>query len=226
VPKWGVRGTDLLTYYQGSYSPPRKAIKREPEVINLITPPRPKRESSELMEALGPFEFQFTLDADEDVLSTASAPRYSASLHDTDADGETDSDYVPDRIVIDSDDEVEAKPAHTEWLNPAYQSYVKRGPFAITKAIAVSRIEYADFLPDYIPIPEERTAYIFDLRDSSFDIDRHGKAMTADALLKSRCQDSWTGPTGAGDSTVDIDVFENFIPEIVGPITCRRSRLT
>lgn len=55
---------------------------------------------------LGPFEFQFTLDADEDVLSTASAPRYSASLHDTDADGETDSDYVPDRIVIDSDDEV------------------------------------------------------------------------------------------------------------------------
>ncbi|KAL1703607.1 hypothetical protein EV121DRAFT_271024 [Schizophyllum commune] len=169
-------------------SPPRKAIKREPEVIDLITPPRPKRESSEPMEALGPFEFQFTLDADEDVLSTASAPRYSASLHDTDADGETDSDYVPDRIVIDSDDEVEAKPAHTEWLNPAYQSYVKRGPFAITKAIAVSRIEYADFLPDYIPIPEERTAYIFDLRDSSFDIDRHGKAMTADALLKSRAE--------------------------------------
>ncbi|KAG6822148.1 hypothetical protein H0H92_015062, partial [Tricholoma furcatifolium] len=69
--------------------------------------------------------------------------------------------------------------------------------------------------------PRVKTAYIVDLRDPKFDYVVKGQLLSADALIKNKDQDSWTGGSGGGakDSKPMFDIFTG------EPIPCRRSHL-
>ncbi|KAL1722303.1 hypothetical protein EV715DRAFT_287324 [Schizophyllum commune] len=220
-------------------SPPRKAIKREPSFIDLTESPTifVKDElpftavpDADVMEALTPY----MTEDDTDLPVSRPPSSASSSIFDTDGEWEPDPEYMSsDQSIANDDDGSLLSPglytktaSLTEWLDPRYHSVAIDMPFAITKSFSVERVEYADFLPDYIPVPRMHTAYLFDLRGPEFDLKKDGRLMTADALIKNKCQDSWEGGTGTGDSSVEIsEVFELFIDEVDGPVRCRRTRL-
>ncbi|KAJ7181385.1 hypothetical protein C8R43DRAFT_969056 [Mycena crocata] len=110
----------------------------------------------------------------------------------------------------------------TFWMDDGMSSQVRIGEFHVTNSVTVQRVEYLNWLPSILPIPEITTAFVVDLHDPKFNItDSDGQLYTVDALIKTRSDnDSWIGGTGRADSHVMV-TFEPDEP----PILCRRSRI-
>ncbi|KAG6819655.1 hypothetical protein H0H93_009829 [Arthromyces matolae] len=124
--------------------------------------------------------------------------------------------------VEDEESEVEhRKPSSTVWLDPDVQSEISLRRRKLNRQLEVEQVEYVSGLPSYWPIPHVKTAYIVDLVDSKYDHLVKGQLLSADALIKNKDQDSWTGGTGAGarDSKPKFDIFTG------EAIPCRRSHL-
>ncbi|KAG6818252.1 hypothetical protein H0H93_006537 [Arthromyces matolae] len=124
--------------------------------------------------------------------------------------------------VEDEESEVEhRKPSSTVWLDPDVQSEISLRRRKLNRQLEVEQVEYVLGLPSYWPIPRVKTAYIVDLVDSKYDHLVKGQLLSADALIKNKDQDSWTGGTGAGarDSKPKFDIFTG------EAIPCRRSHL-
>ncbi|KAJ7087038.1 hypothetical protein C8R43DRAFT_310073 [Mycena crocata] len=115
----------------------------------------------------------------------------------------------------------ELQESDTFWMDDGMSSQVRVGRFRVTNSVTVQRVEYLNWLPSILPIPEITTAFVVDLHDPKFNItDSDGQLYTVDALIKNKDNDSWIGGTGRADSHVMVS-FEPDEP----PILCRRSRI-
>ncbi|KAF8219819.1 hypothetical protein L208DRAFT_1382878 [Tricholoma matsutake] len=97
-----------------------------------------------------------------------------------------------------------------QWLDPEIVSHVSVGTVCLNRQLVVERIEWLSELPTYWPVARQKTAYI---------VDDKGELLSADALIKNKDQDLWTGGTGEGDSKPSFNIFTG------EPIPCRCSRL-
>ncbi|KAJ7663311.1 hypothetical protein DFH06DRAFT_1395515 [Mycena polygramma] len=114
------------------------------------------------------------------------------------------------------------QPSDTVWLDD-YMSSMYRDfnqSFTSDARTFVERIEYFTEIPSVMPVPRRRTAFVLDCSAPKFDIlDEHGTLIPVEVLAKGQDNDSWHGPSGAGDPPVDV----TFAPG-EPPISCRRKR--
>ncbi|KAF8150839.1 hypothetical protein B0H34DRAFT_801758 [Crassisporium funariophilum] len=102
----------------------------------------------------------------------------------------------------DSDDSGCDEFTSSNWLEDCISSQVKQGPILITRQCTVEALEVLECtsdLPSYWPVPREKRGYLVDLSDPKWNIlDKNGKLISVDGLIKNSDQDSWTGCTGNG----------------------------
>ncbi|KAJ7675923.1 hypothetical protein DFH06DRAFT_1466676 [Mycena polygramma] len=141
---------------------------------------------------------------------------FGAQNHDTESSSGSSRAATPDA----GGDGLQ--PSDTVWLDDYMSSMFREfnQSFTSDARTFVERIEYLTEIPSVMPVPRRRTAFVLDCSAPKFDIlDEHGTLIPVEVLAKGQDNDSWHGPSGAGDPPVDV----TFAPG-EPPISCRRKR--
>lgn len=120
--------------------------------------------------------------------STASGRTTPFSEENWDFDAQADDDVAPNSVALDEAPTV-ADAQVTEWFDERVQSSVEMGDptHKITRQVKVQALERVSGLPFFHPIPHVPTAFVFDFRDSAYDmllnVLNDKRTLTADVLI-------------------------------------------
>ncbi|KAK7026129.1 hypothetical protein VNI00_015704 [Paramarasmius palmivorus] len=218
--------SDGLTMVASS-PPPEPLVKAEP-VPEIIRPT-----ASELVVKPEPHDPVIKDELDGNVrLCTIVEDRHKVHMiMDSDDESETEADGSKKGMKYEDGRESKEEPvvgwvkSDTDWDDPTIRAemYVGVSKFKITREWTAQRLERINKPASFYPAFKVPTAVIIDVSDPKYNIidPKTGLQYTVDHIIKDHDNESFKGPTGTGQPSVNA----RFGPDSDW-ISCRRSRVS